>query len=140
MTMIVKKIGCIQLYRKSIVSNGFRYSLCEILTQYESIFRYVSNVEMSTKLFTASCKEIVVETNIMERKGRMRVDTWSENNDTRSRKVSYLALGFIQGREMFQEIDNARDFKLERCRSSMCGFVGIFVGYSLIHCTNFLSM
>ena len=33
---------------------------------------------------------------------------------------------------MFQEIDNVRDFTLESCWSAIGGFVGIFVGYSLL--------
>ena len=40
----------------------------------------------------------------MERKGRMRVDTWLENNETTSRKVSYLDLEFIQGRKCFRKL------------------------------------
>ena len=65
-----------------------------------------------------------------ERKKRRREEKWL---DPKTQKmVSLLDLEFIQGNEMYQEIDNVRYFTLESCWSAIGGFVGIFVGYSLL--------
>ena len=67
---------------------------------------------------------------------------WREEKqlDAKTRQfVSYLDLEFIQGNEMFQEIENVRDFGFESCWSGIGGFVGIFVGYSLMQLPELLA-
>ena len=43
-------------------------------------------------------------------------------------------------RRLYQEIDNVQDFELDSFWSSVGGFVGIFLGYSLLHFPDVLEL
>ena len=55
-----------------------------------------------------------------------------------SKTLTYLDLAFVVGCDIFQEIVNARDFGAESCWSGMGGFVGIFLGYSILQLPDIL--
>ena len=74
------------------------------------------------------CEDMLVVTNILKERGRLRRKSVLEANEM----TSYLDLEIIQGSEMYQEIENVKDFGVESCWSGIGGFVGIFLGYSLL--------
>lgn len=131
MMSIVNKIGCFPSYWKNFrKENNLNVSVCKTSNDYKEIYKYVSSIELSRSLFVPPCEDMIVVTNIMKERGRRREEKWL---DPKTQKmVSLLDLEFIQGNEMYQEIDNVRDFTLESCWSAIGGFVGIFVGYSLL--------
>ena len=51
----------------------------------------------------------------------------------------YMDLEFIQGSELFQEIQSVKDFGLGDCWSGIGGFIGMIVGYSLMNIPQLLS-
>ena len=53
---------------------------------------------------------------------------------------SYMYVEFVYMDEHYQEIVNQRDFTLSGFWSSTGGFVGMFLGYSLIQVPDFISM
>ena len=136
-TSIMRKVGCIPSYWKELAPKNVNYPVCKTAFQYEKIYGYVSNLELSRALFTPPCEEMLVVTNIMKERGRRRKEKYMDKNTKKF--VSYLDLQFIQGSEMFQQIDNVQDFGVESCWSAIGGFVGIFVGYSLMQLPELLA-
>ena len=131
MASIMNKVGCFPSYWKYMrKEKNLTIAECETSNQYQQINHYISNIELSRALFVPPCEEMIVVTNIMKERGRRRDKKWLDSETTKM--VSYLDLEFIQGNEMYQEIDNVRDFTLESCWSAIGGFVGIFIGYSLL--------
>ena len=74
------------------------------------------------------CEDMLVVTNILKERGRLRRKSVLDANEM----TSYLDLEIIHGSEMYQEIENVKDFGVESCWSGIGGFVGIFLGYSLL--------
>ena len=129
---IMEKVGCAPSYWKEISPDYLTYPKCNLAGQYKAIYGYVTNVSESRSLFTPPCEEMLVVTNIRKEQGRKREQKSMDRSDLKGRWVSYLDFEFVQGSEMYQEIENVRDFGVESCWSGIGGFVGIFVGYSLM--------
>ena len=79
---------------------------------------------------------MIVVTSIMREPGLRRENRLVEKD--LSKTLTYLDIAFIVGCDVFQEIINARDFGVESCWSGIGGFVGIFVGYSILQLPDFL--
>ena len=124
MKSIVKESGCVPSYWKSLVPKDPGYPTCNTSTQYALAYGYVSNLTRSRELFTPPCEHMTVVSYIQKEKGRKR-----DEMD----KPLYVDLQFIQGSELYQEIKNVREFNLKDCWSGIGGFVGMIVGYSLMH-------
>ena len=74
------------------------------------------------------CDDMMVVTNVVKERGCLR----QKNSSDAEQMLSYLDLEIIQGSEMYQEIENVKDFGVENCWSGIGGFIGIFLGYSLL--------
>ena len=108
-----------------------------ITPQHKNIYQYASDVALSSNLVVQPCNDMIVVTNIVKESGRIRKDAYLDQNT--KKKVTYLDMAFVVGSEMFQEIDNLRAFGLESCWSGIGGFVGMFVGYSILQLPEFLA-
>ena len=60
-------------------------------------------------------------------------------SDEEQKRVTYLDISFMVGSNIFQEIIYTRDFGAESCWSGVGGFVGIFVGSSLLQLPEILA-
>ena len=126
---IVRKVGCTPAYWNDIQDELLKnYSLCNTNTEYKKIHKYVSDIDLARSLFIQPCEDMLVVTNIVKERGRLRKKNLLEKH----KMTSYLDLEIIQGSEMYQEIENVKDFGVESCWSGIGGFVGIFLGYSLL--------
>ena len=119
---IVKKVGCVPSYWKTIVQMDSAYPICNISKQYSFAYGFVSNITKARKLFNPPCEQMIVVSYIQKEQGRKRDE----------KTAHYLDFEFIQGSELFQEIQNIRDFGTETCWSGIGGFIGMIVGYPLI--------
>ena len=130
MTAVIEEVGCVPTFWKSIDTDLWSLSHCKTAAEYRKIYRYASNVALSRSLITRPCNEMMVVTNILKEPGR-RKEEKSVDLDTR-KWTTYLDISFIMGSEMFQEITNVRDFGKESCWSGIGGFIGLFMGYSIL--------
>ena len=137
MTAVVEEVGCIPSFWNDIITNSGDIPLCKTATDYETIYNYASKVALSRSLIVQPCDEMIVVTNIVKESGRIRKDAYLDQNT--KKKVTYLDMAFVVGSEMFQEIDNLRAFGLESTWSGIGGFVGMFVGYSILQLPEFLA-
>ena len=137
MTAIIEEVGCIPSFWNDILANSGNILACKTATDYQKIYNYASNVALSRSLILQPCDEMLVVTNIVKESGRISKDAYLDQNT--KKKVTYLDMAFVVGSEMFQEIDNLRAFGLESCWSGIGGFVGMFVGYSILQLPEFLA-
>ena len=116
---VAEKIGCIPLYWKSMIQNRTKLNTCKNLEQHQRIYSLIENTASFIKSYDPPCIEMMVPINVQEG------------------KLKQLARGFLYltipyATEMFQEIQNVNDFDVQTLWSSAGGFVGIFLGYSLL--------
>ena len=136
-TLVQDKIlGCRPLYWKGLEAVGSMDECTELL-QYKHISETLNNFtsyEKIRKRFTPPCKEMIIETNIQSRKGRKLKqkkfdrDQVSEEHET----GLYLDLQFRYVNDRYQVIENSRGFTMESCWAGIGGFIGIFIGLSLM--------
>ena len=133
-------IRCIPMYWKSIIKNDFNYSECTTDLQYQMIARATANFtsyEMVRSSFIPPCKEMIIITNVGKAKGRKR-DKYNVKNDWDFDELVYLDINFRHLSERYQEISNLRGITGEGCWAGIGGFVGIFVGISLMQVPDIL--
>ena len=79
----------------------------------------MSNRSLIMNSYDQPCIEMMIPINVHEGKGT-------------DLAVGFLSLSIPYATDIFQEIQNVKDFNIETLWSSAGGFVGIFLGYSLL--------
>ena len=128
-------IRCIPMYWKSIIKNGLNYSECNTELQYQMIARAIANFtsfEMLRSSFNPPCKEMIIVTNVEKDPGR-KVEKYNVKDawDDFDEKV-YLDISIGHAGKRYQKISNTRGFTGESLWAGIGGFLGIFVGISLM--------
>ena len=67
---IIKKVGCVPSYWKTIVQTDSGYPICNISTQYSFAYGYVSNITKARELFKPPCEQMIVVSYIQKEQGR----------------------------------------------------------------------
>ena len=136
MTAITKEVGCVPSFWKDIFDHSGITPPCTMGTQYRKIYHYVSDVALSSNLIVQPCNEMIVVTNIVKEPGRKQekkpFDRYTH------KRVTYLDMEFVIANKILQEIIYVREFGIESCWSGIGGFVGIFVGYSILQLPDML--
>jgi hypothetical protein len=123
-----------------------RYPRCTTDTQYKRINEITANFtshELIRKKFNPPCEIMSIVTNVQKVKGRERRDkplkehTFNEyslkpEEIGKNVKKMYLDIQFRLVNDGFQVITNTRGFTAESCWAGLGGFIGIFVGMSLM--------
>ena len=103
-----------------------------------------TSFEMARSSFKPPCKEMIIVTNVEKDQGRTFEKynaKWITFYDAYRRQYDryldyeekvYLDISFGHVSERYQEISNIRGFTGESCWAGIGGFVGIFVGISLM--------
>ena len=79
---------------------------------------------------------MIVVTNIVKEPGRKQEKKPFDRNT--QKRVTYLDMEFVVANKILQEIIYVREFGIESCWSGIGGFVGIFVGYSILQLPDML--
>ena len=131
-------IRCIPMYWNSIIKNKLNYSECTTDLQYKKIVEATSGFASYENIrgsFNPPCKEMMIMTNVRLEPGRQSrfyniVDTsWGI---VAYDEMLYLDIDIRHVSERYQAIINKRGFSGESCWAGIGGFVGIFVGVSLM--------
>ena len=130
-------IRCIPIYWKSLVKNQLNYSECTNESQYKMISELTANFASYEKLrsnFDPPCMEMMIVTNVNKEPGRSRrfygiQEDWLGNIPE---EMLYLDIAINHFSEQYQAIINTKVFTVESCWAGIGGFVGIFVGVSLM--------
>jgi hypothetical protein len=135
MNSIVQKAGCIPPYWKSLENINADMPSCISSEQLKLIFDNLSHSnEDSSKeinqLAEVPCKKMMIST-ILTMK-----DTSTVAPSHLSRHSLFLTFDYKSTQDVYFETTNTKDFGVEGLWSSIGGFVGIFLGYSLLQITN----
>ena len=130
-------IRCIPMYWKSMVKNQLNYSECTNESQYKMISELTANFSSYEKLrsnFDPPCMEMMIVTNVNKEPGRPRrfYDIQESPWGTDTKEILYLDIAINHFSEQYQAIINTKVFTVESCWAGIGGFVGIFVGVSLM--------
>ena len=132
-------IGCIPIYWKSIIGNKLNYQECTTDLQYRMIAEttgdFVSFERVRSSL-NPPCTEMIIITNVEKAPGRKR-QRYSFSFDPQYpwlnvHEIMYLDINVRHVSDRYQAISNLRGFTGESCWAGIGGFVGIFVGVSLM--------
>ena len=125
----LKKVNCTPPYWKTMMSQENDFSNCNSSTQLKEIHSVLKAPDKLMSIFTQytpPCDKLASIVTFQEK------DKNPDNDD------DSLLLVFNYLEEMYQEITNKRDFDMEMMWSSVGGFVGMFLGYSLWQCPEML--
>ena len=133
-------IRCIPIYWKSIIENKFNYRECTTDLQYRMIAEttgdFVSFEEVRSSL-NPPCTEMIIVTNVEKVPGRKERKYSFSPMDPEypwlyEGEMMYLDINVRHVSDRYQAISNLRGFTGESCWAGVGGFVGIFVGVSLM--------
>ena len=130
-------IQCIPMYWNSIIKNRLNYSECTTDSQYKMISEFTANFVSYEKVrgsFDPPCMDMLIVTNVNKEPGRPRQfynikQSWWGSE---YKEILYLDIDISHLGEQYQAIINTRGFTIESCWAGIGGFVGIFVGVSLM--------
>ncbi len=95
-------------------------SLDETANQLQNVSHHSKESAHMMSLYDPPCVEMQITVSVQQKNQKRRF----ENRG--------LHISISYSTETYQEINNVRDYDLERLWSSIGGFIGIFVGYSLL--------
>ena len=108
-------MNCVPIFWKDLEFNSINHRLCQSRENY----RFLDTVQFAlpTVLDYRSCTSM--DTLVIQSK------TLRPNDEHITIKISYIE-------KTYQETENVQDFSFESFFSSLGGFIGIFLGYSML--------
>ena len=114
---LAQKAGCIPIYWQDGLSSNNSFGPCTTSSEMKIIYKEVKNKEYVFSEYDQPCEY-------------MEVSLGASQHSSSYDNVTLLELQYMK--HNYQEIVNIKDFELESLWSSVGGFVGIFLGYSLL--------
>ena len=128
-------VRCVPMFWMGLKNYSSTYPKCTTDSQYKRIgdlTRNFTNLEKVRKMFTPPCEEMIIVTNVQRVKGRLRKEYYDDDLQTTVARSLYLDIQFRHVNDRYQVITNTRGFSVESCWSGIGGFIGIFVGVSMM--------
>ena len=125
MRTVMKKINCIPPYWIQMVPRSLSYPRCNTSADLRVVYNIVQAPDKLMGIFnqyTEPCNKLSSVVTFQEKMKNIYND-----NATFLVEFNYLE-------DMYQEITNKRDFDMGMLWSTMGGFIGMFLGYSLWQC------
>ena len=124
---ITKKLRCIPNYLKTMIEKQeASLPMCQTMKQFADVYWYFKNLE-SMKTYPPPCLELLMPKNVRETKSNL--------GFLGSPKLNFY-VNYTE--ERYQDIKNVEDFPLLSVFSSIGGFLGIFIGTSLLQIPDLL--
>ena len=124
---VIKEVGCIPAYWRLMVKKNYLTDLCTTSNQLKSVYNHLKHPAGIMSLYQPPCDEMQALINVQETK-------------VYGKKVQTLKIVIRYSTEIYQEIQNFRDYNLDTLWSSVGGFIGIFLGYSLLQLPELLQL
>ena len=122
---IIAKVGCIPIYWKFLLDVPVDVKNCDSGRELESVYYHTQNFGDIVSNHYPPCNDMQISVNVDQKR---RSGYW------------LLAIQLIYKDSKYQEIVNEREFSFETFWSSVGGFVGIFMGYSLLQIPDLVEM
>ena len=115
----VKELGCIPIYWKHFFTMEHNLKVCDQQEELKNAYGNISKVRNILKWNTPPCNEMVLQT--ADFINRRPVIAPKDG-----------AIAFYYSNKMFEEINYSKAVEFQNWLSNVGGFVGIFLGYSLM--------
>ena len=123
---VSKKVGCIPIYWRHILNPNVSLPICNESIQLNQIYNLIRFSKNFLLTYDPPCVELMTPISTNRR--------MSQDFGTK------LVITVLYATETFEEITNVRDFDIESLWSSAGGFIGLFLGYSLVQVTEILNV
>ena len=123
---VSKSIGCIPPYWKNVIVNPPEMMECSTQKQLKEAYHFTQNLRQILPSYGTPCLDIFDSVSYNWIKATL-------NNDN---KLSNITMTYKQ--KYYEEIKYGKDFTLESFISNVGGFIGMFLGYSLMQLPDFL--
>ena len=120
---IIRNVGCRPSYWNSQFERYFddqSIKICQNPEEYKNIYKNIKSLSQNLSNITMPCNTMIVTTGAV-------AERLPKNG-----KDPYLMISIVYSTSQYQEIINVKDFDFNSMFSSMGGFVGIFLGHSLL--------
>ena len=124
LNMIMKQVNCTPPYWKSMFPKVAHYPDCKDSKQLKDISDIITEPAKMIRVFD----KYTMPCNKMSSTVTFHMKPAKEDDD----KKLYLEFNYLE--DTYQEVFNQKDFGLEMLGSSIGGFIGMFLGYSLLQC------
>ena len=121
----IKQINCTPPFWKSMLPENNSFPTCNSPTQLKHVSDILKAPDKLMGIFNQYIGPCIKLSSIV---------TFQEKAKNKEKDPESFVLVFNYLEEMYQEIRNERDFNLEMFWSSVGGFIGMFLGYSLWQC------
>jgi hypothetical protein len=134
------KVNCLPTYWMGLQNYSFRYPRCTTDAQYKRINEITRNFtshELVRMKFKPPCEGLIIVTNVQRVKGRERqrntlIEPTLYTDVGPEMEKLYFDMQFRHVNDRYQVITNTKGFTAESCWAGIGGFVGIFIGVSLM--------
>ena len=129
--VIMKKFNCTPPYWKFMVPKGIQYPDCTSPKQLENIYNVIKEPAQMVRVFkkyTEPCDKMSSTVTFHWRSAKV----LNESEEIFDLEFNYLE-------DTYQEVLSQKDFGMEMLASSIGGYIGMFLGYSLLQCPQILS-
>ena len=114
---IIDVLKCIPIYWKQNVGTKMPYKECNKATELQNAFYFIQNYKNVYATYDPPCVSMV---------------DWSTVNSEEQNPLDDLRIEFLYMATEYKEITNMQSFGFESFVSGLGGFVGIFLGYSIL--------
>ena len=125
---VIKKVGCIPIYWTQMIAANFSFEECQSPQHLKDIYHQLEDLAALEKNYDPPCNEMELTVDI----DKQEVGGFGFGNYA-------LKTYFYYTNTRYQEIINVRDFGFESLWSGVGGFVGIFMGTSILQIPNLIS-
>ena len=126
----MKQVNCTPPFWNSILpKNNYSFPPCDSLTKLKEVSDVLKAPDKLMGIFNQYTGPCIKLSSVV---------TFQEKAKNKEKDPNSFVLVFNYLEEMYQEIRNERDFDMEMFWSSVGGFIGMFLGYSLWQCPEML--
>lgn len=119
---IIRDVGCRPSYWNSQFERYFddqSIRICQNPEEYRNIYENINKLSQILSNITTPCNTMIVSMGVV-------------SEPVKKEKVNYQMISIVYSTSQYQEIINVKDFDFDSMFSAMGGFVGIFLGHSLL--------
>ena len=125
----MKQINCTPPFWTSMIPKEIAFSTCNSSSQLKAVSDVLKAPDKLMGIFNQYTEPCIKLASIV---------TFQEKAKNHEKDPNSFVLVFNYLEEMYQEIRNEKDFDMEMFWSSVGGFIGMFLGYSLWQCPEML--
>ena len=123
---IVKELNCFPIYWSDILPNTQKLNPCNSVQDINKTFNYINNLKPFFDANDKPCEEMLVLVG-------------NRINKRFEPHLKDMTVAFIYTNRYYERVEYSRAFGFESFWSGIGGFVGIFLGYSMMQIPEFIA-